>query len=246
MNCSHCSATIPGDALTCAYCGHETPNVANVRALAEERKRHVEQQALIDASNARKASVDALDASARTAIYWSLAGVLVCCLPVGSIVGLVLGLRVRRSATVLKAPAPWQSMAAIVVSIVWLAFFLFALILGVITEHQKSARVAELRAATKGSAAAPDLDADTACALIEMTLLEGGAGREGGALDLFRCEGLVEKTATGGAVIKDIEFARASSDKPLRVDGCLSRGSRWKVDAIGTGPGCHAGYDAGN
>lgn len=245
MTCAHCSATIPSDALSCSYCGNETPNVAKARAVAEERKRHTEQQALIDASKARAASVAALDGAATTALYWSLAGVLVCCLPAGSVVGLVLALRVRRNAAALTASAPWQSMAALVLSVVWLAFFVVAVIFGVVTEHQKSTRVAELRATTRASAAAAELDADTACALVEMTLLEGGAGLKGGSLGLFRCEGSVERTPTGGAVVKDLEYARRSSDPPERVDACLSRGTRWKVDAIGTGPGCQERHDAG-
>lgn len=245
MNCTHCSAKIPGDALTCPYCGHETSNFARARELADEQKRHAHQQSLIDASKARQASVASLESAAKTSLYWTLAGVLVCCLPIGSVVGLFLGWRVRKTAAALNAPAPWQSMASIVVSVVWLGFLGLALTFGVISEHQKSVRVGQLREATKATAAAADLDAETACALVEMTLLEGGAGQKGGSLDLFRCEGALEKSAAG-VVLKDIEFSRLSSEKPQRVDGCLTKGSRWKVDAIGSGSNCQSVVDAGN
>ena len=245
MNCTHCSAKIPGDALTCPYCGHETANFAKARALADQQKRYAEQQALIDASKARQLSLASLEGAAKTAFYWSLAGIAICCLPVGSVVGLLLGLRVRKNAAALNAPAPWQSMAAMVLAIICLGFFALAVSIVVVTEHQKSVRLAELREVTKAKALAVELDAETACALVEMTLLEGGAGEKGGSLHLFRCEGGVEKTSAGGAVLKDIEFTRLSADKPLRVDACLSRGSRWKIDAIGSGSGCRTGRDAG-
>lgn len=245
MNCTHCSAKIPGDALTCPYCGHETPNFAKARAQADEQRRHAEQQALIDAAKGRQFSVAGLESSARTAFYWSLAGVVVCCLPIGSVVGLVLGLRVRKQAASLNAHAPWQSMAAMVISIAWLGLFVLFLTIGIVTDHQRSVRVGELREATKAKATGAELDAETACALVEMTLLEGGAGQKSGSIHLFKCEGVLETTAEGGAVIKDIELARHSGDKPSRVDGCLSRGSRWRVDAIGTGPGCQQGRDGG-
>jgi hypothetical protein len=159
-------------------------------------------------------------------------------------VGLVLGLRVRKLAAGANVPAPVLSLVALVVSAGWLGLFALAMVFGAIADHNVSVRVAELRAATKAKAAAAELDVDTACALVEMTLLEGGAGVKRGSLDVFRCEGILEKTADG-AVLREVEYSRTSSDKPQRVDACLSRGSRWKVDAIGTGPGCQSGRDAG-
>src|SRR5687768_10470421 len=126
MNCTPCSAKIPGDALTCPYCSHETPNFAAARAREEERRRHAQQQSMIDEGKARQISLASLEGSAKTAFYWALAGVLVCCFPIGSVVGLVLGFRVRKTAAALNVPAPWQSMAAIAGSIAVLAMFCFA------------------------------------------------------------------------------------------------------------------------
>lgn len=245
MNCSHCSAKIPSDALTCPYCGHETPNFAAARAHEAEKTRHAQQQAQADASTARQASLGTLEGSAKVALYWALAGVLVCCLPIGSIGGLVLGSRVRKSAAALGVPAPWQSLAALIVSAGTLSLLVLALIIGVISDREKTARVAALREATKASGAAAELEVETACALVEVTLLEGGAGQKGGALNLFRCEGALEREPGGAAVLRDVEYARLAGADPARVDACLSKGTRWKVDAIGTGPGCRTGADAG-
>ncbi len=245
MNCTNCSANIPSDALTCPYCGTETPNFAKARAREEQNQRHAHQQSLIDAAKARQAAVATLEGSAKTAFFWSLAGVFICCFPIGSIVSIVLSLRVRKTAAAANAPAPTMSMISLILSGLTLSFFIFALCLGIYSNHQKSLRVQALREATRTTAAATALDAATACDLVEMVLLEGGAGLKSGNLELFRCAGAVETSADGKAVIRDIEYSRTANDPPITTDGCLSRGSRWKVDAIGRGPGCRATADAG-
>lgn len=245
MNCSHCSAKIPTDALTCPYCGVDTPNAAQARALKEQQERHAQQLAAVDAGRARQQALLAVETSSKNAFYASILGVVICCLPAGSVVGIVMGLKARKTAATLGASAPWQSMAAIVLGVFWLGFFTLALVMGAVTEREKAERVAAIRAATKDAASQATLDAATACSLIELTLLEGGAGLKGGAVRVFHCEGKLEVDGDR-AVMKDLEYARSTADQPKRVDGCLSRGSRWKVDAIGLGPGCGAARDAGS
>lgn len=245
MNCTQCNASIPGDALTCSYCGKETPNFKPARELEAQNKRHAVQQAQVDAEKARKAQLAGLAGSARTAFYWSLAGVVVCCLPIGSLVGLLMGLKVRKTANELNVPVPGQALAAIILALGMMLFFTAALVAGIVSDHQKSVRVSALQAETKKGAAAAELDVATACGLAEIAMLEGGGGQTGGALSIFRCEGALEKQPEGKVVLKEIEYARSSSDTPKRVDCCFSKGSRWRVDAIGAGPQCGAGRDGG-
>lgn len=243
MNCSNCSASISVDALTCPYCGTETPNAPKARALKEQQERHAAQLAAVDASKARQKDLIALQASAKNSFYASIIGV-VCCIPVGSVVGLVLAFRARGVAKRLQTAVPWQAMAAIILGVFWIGFFSLAMVMGAIGEREKAARVAAIRETTKDAVLKPELDDATACSLVEIALLEGYAGGKGGNLGLFRCEGKLEQTGEK-ALLHDLEFARSSNDKPRRVDACLSKGKKWKVDAIGRGEGCGAKADGG-
>lgn len=247
MNCTHCSAKIPADALTCPYCGSDTPHAAQARAQKEQQARHAAQLAAVDAGKARQKGVLELEKSARTAFYASILGVVVCCLPVGSLVGIVMGLKARKTAAALGAPAPWQSMAAIVLGVFWLGFVALALVMGVVGEREKAARIATLRDGIKETVRKSELDTPTACALAEIALLEGGVGQGQGSLSLdrFRCDGAVEVSGAT-AVLKDVEFARQVSKPTKTVDACFTFRSKWRVDWIGNGPKCGQGADAGS
>lgn len=245
MNCSNCSAKISTDALTCPYCGADTPLAAQARALKEQQLRHAAQLAAIDAGKARQKAAQGLEASAKNAFYASILGVIVCCLPVGSVVGLVLAIKARKTAATLGVGAPWQSMAAIVLAVFWLGFYALVVVIGVVNERAKAERVAALRTEIKQTVRNAELDAPTACGLIEIALLEGYGTQKGGLLKVFRCDGALERSGTR-AVMKDLEFSRSSSNPPSAADACLSFGTRWKVDAIGVGADCGGGAaDAG-
>ena len=245
MNCSHCSATIPSDVLTCPYCGHETPNFAPAREREKQRKAQEAQSHVAQTAREKQQALGGLAGSAKVSLYWAMGGVLVCCLPVGSVVAIVLALRVRKLAASLDAATPWQAIVSIIGSLVWIATYLLIAVVAVVAEHEKSVRVTALKESTRVTATSAELTAETACELTELALLDGSANRKGEHLAIFRCDGAFEP-GIGTAVLKDFEYARQSRDKPVKANACFSKGIRWKVDSIGVGPGCLGQSDAGD
>lgn len=244
MNCSHCSAAIPSEALTCPYCGHETPNFAIARAKEQERRAEEATTRATEKARERQNQIAGLAVRAKASLYWSLGGVVFCCLPIGSVIGIVQALRVRKTATSLDVTTPWQAILSIIGSLVWIASWILLAIVIAVQQHDKSVRTTALKESTRVTATAAELTSETACELTELAMLEGIATMKGDRLEIFRCDGAFEP-GTGQALLKDFEYSRQSSDKPVKANACFSKGIRWKVDAIGTGPNCLGGADAG-
>ena len=73
--CSGCGAAVSLEALTCEYCGAPSPHAVRAKNARDEAELAREEDRL-------RAEHEALARSATFALVWSIAGLVVCCLPI--------------------------------------------------------------------------------------------------------------------------------------------------------------------
>jgi hypothetical protein len=239
VKCAQCGASIDPLALACTYCRFTTPAgvLAHQRAEAEAQKRSAwDAQAEY---NARQVEQRRLERSSTHALVWSIAGLLLCCFPVG-VVGIVMGSRARARSNKLRTPVPARATVGFVLGIVScitsVGFLVFALVQNQMQEGDAQKRIAaiETRIGTKASAAV--IDHDTACGLAELhTLRTGWAGSRGYTFDGFECAGKLDVRANG-AQLDDFRFKSSTNDtKRFELTVCLKRGAQWYVSEMRDG-----------
>lgn len=224
LKCKACGAGLPDTADICSYCGVAT-DVAQLKA---------EEQIAADAERADAKTNAARESLGRTsthALVWSIVGMIVCCPPIPSIVGLVMSLRARKMARKYTLVLPATATAGLAMSLVGISIFTLFVIYIVTEERRVSARQSELAKIVDAYGAGPTLDERTACALAESRLLEDGWGETGKlSVDDFRCPGRVIQRGNN-ARLEDITFKGTKKSRPV-LTGCYHRGSRWTLDEL--------------
>lgn len=233
VKCAQCGALIDPLALSCQYCRFTTPAgvAAQQRAEADAQRRaqweahaHHSQQA---ATNRQ------LDSSATHALIWSIAGAVLCCLPLG-VVGIVFGARARALAKRLGTAPPARATIGMVLGIVScvlsVAMVVFAVVQSQIDEEETQKRISTIEKQLGTAPSAPTLDRTTACGLAEVYALRTGwDGRRGYSLEAFECLGKLRQDGDR-AELDDFRF-RIDTDQKKRFDlhVCFKRGGAWYV-----------------
>ena len=231
--CESCGARIEPSHLTCPYCSAVTP-------FGVQRREHDEYARRVNEANAAAAAQQSafhgravaqgeVERIAHQSMIWSVVGFVLCCLPVPSLVSLVLAYRAYAVSRAKGFVFPAQATVGLLLSVVTLlssaSFYVFA---GV-TAVQKHQRIRALEAATATKAAAETLDHDTACQLVEIQLLSHGFSSSSDNISDLKCDGAIEQhgsLATLHDVTFDVENAFHTSDASFK------RGARWMVEHV--------------
>jgi hypothetical protein len=228
IKCANCGAEVSPTAEKCGYCSTTT---AYGVQLAQQRDHHGRQQAqwqqqqqLHEQQMQRGKASQSLYSDASHALWWSIAGLVICCSP-ASIIGLVLALRSRKLAAKHALLIPGRATLALVLSS--LGLLGSVLVIGwVVMDEMRldSARERVSKVVDKG-AGAERIDQKTACAIVELELLENGyQGNTGSLIDNFKCTGKLEQE--GDRAHLDLVRFKANAVKVERV-ACLRKGGRW-------------------
>jgi hypothetical protein len=210
-----------------------------------EQEAQAQQQRLAAGASVTRASNQAL--------AWSLGGLVLCCLPIPSLVALVMASNARRMGTTGGVPVPAQATVATVLSglsiLVFLGFVTSAVLDDRKMAEKKAEEKASLRAQIAAKASAAELDQPTACAMAHLQLLEHGfAGVEGHRIDGFECAGSVStapKPVNGSAraMLVDVRFNAGTKSLPIVASACFQGGKSWSLDDLRTDRPC-PGFDA--
>jgi hypothetical protein len=245
VTCPRCGANIDPSALACPYCFTQTHYG---RQHSEQQAAYQYQAAQADQAQRaaeRHARQQALSKKGQHAMFWSLAGTLTCCFP-GAVVGLVMGLNVKSAAKKEGMIPPGTSTVAVVLGCCAIALFCVGVALYIDDSRTRDSRIAALEAQVEGARARESLDQPTACALVELGLLqEGYSGKSGIMIQGFKCDGKLTQNAERAA-LADVHFATGSSPEARHVvTACLNRGARWSVKELRADGSCDASATAG-
>ncbi len=232
MRCHNCGASIDSGALTCPFCKTQSAKGAEFQRQQEHAAgAHAAWQAQT-AAHQRNVRLLELDRAASRTLSWSIAGTVLCCLPLG-IVGIVQGARARTLARELGVGVPTRGKVGFILAFAASAFSVIGVSTAAISSHydqeDAEARVALLEKRAAPKAALQTLDQPTACALAEVHFLrEGWAGHPGHSLHGFGCVGKLVPLGTENAQLEDLRF-RWSATQKFRVNTCFKRGAKWYV-----------------
>jgi hypothetical protein len=228
VKCANCGADVEPTAEKCGYCGATTDygvKLAQQRDYQRQQQQQWQQQQQYQQQQQQRGRAsEATQTDATNALWWSIAGLLVCCFP-ASVIGLVLSLRSRKLAAKHGLLVPGRSTLALVISGLGLALSAVGMVWFTIDQWQLGNRRDELAKVVAKGAGHDTIDQKTACALVELELLESGyQGKSGALIDGFKCTGKLEQSGDL-ARIDRVRF-KADSAQHEHV-ACLRRGARW-------------------
>ena len=239
-NCERCGAALDPTALTCPFCGLTTRAGVQARAMEEQAAQSragLAQQWAMQQQRAAQMEVASLGTQA---MWWSIAGLAFCCLPLG-VVGIVQGLRAKSRAHAVNMAPPGAATAGFILGIIScmtsIALFTYAAIDSQNEQERANKRVAEIDKQLGKKPEAATLDHDTACLLGEQyTLKNSFDDKSGYQFEKFECVGKLTQTGDS-AQLDDLKFHYTSDEEKAFV--CFKRGTKWYVDRLATS-GCEA------
>ncbi|RYZ66874.1 MAG: hypothetical protein EOP08_03965 [Proteobacteria bacterium] len=236
MKCEHCGAVVAVSALVCSFC--QAPTLAGRRA-HEQAEYAAREQARLHAAHEQQARMAAqlrLQSLSTHSMWWSGAGLIVCCLPVAAL-GIVQGLRARGLARTLGAVVPTGATVGLALgafgSLASVGVWTWAIIASNQDEAEAAAKAQTLEAQAKPGSEATVLSRETACALAEAYTWKAGFDDvKGYRMKHPECLGKV--TVDGDrAVLDDWRFAHTTTRYDVNV--CFKRGGRWYVSEMKKG-----------
>ncbi|MBN9161638.1 MAG: hypothetical protein J0I07_11800 [Myxococcales bacterium] len=243
IRCERCGASLDPMVAACPYCQLTTP----AGVAAQQRESQVAEQARVHAQWASAAQQQAhaveqrrIQGIATQSLLWSIAGIVLCCLPLG-VIGIVQGLRARSASVARSLPVPglakvglWLGIASCLTSVVLVTWGGLS---AAEDEERANARAAELEKAVGTRAELETLDRTAACQLAEAhTLRNGWNDKRGYSLERFECPGKLEQAADRAELQDFRVYERSGNDKEHRVFVCFKRGGRWFVDSLSKTP----------
>lgn len=239
MKCTACGAVIGPSQPTCSYCGALTAFGQQQQALhqhhaAQEHalKLHREQQ---EQEQKRSEAARSLKKTADASMYWGIAGWVLCCFFVPSVVALSLSIRARKMARRYDLVIPTTATLGLVFGGLGLLSGAGLITIGVVEDYKKSSEIERLDRELEGKLEARALTQSTACLLAKRSLLEGEFRGEDRLPDKFACDGKLSLDGDS-AVLEDVRFTRSKEQTTVRV--CLAYGARWRVEGFRTAAGC--------
>lgn len=236
VSCPRCGANIDPSALACPYCKTQTLYGRQQQEQHAAYQYQAAQVAQHQQAAERHQRQQALEKMAKHALFWSLGGLLVCCLP-GAIVGIVMGLSVKSAAKRDGVTPPSMSTIAVVLGACGIAVFGVFLVLFIQDSRARDARIAVLQSQLEATRTKEAIDQPLACALTELELLQDGyAGKGGITVEGVECNGRVEQNGDR-AILREVRFRTSSTEKHT-VTACLARGARWAVKELRDDESC--------
>jgi F0F1-type ATP synthase membrane subunit c/vacuolar-type H+-ATPase subunit K len=236
VNCPRCGAAIDPSALACPYCQTQTPYGRQQQERHAAHQYHAAQAQQVQQAAERQNRQQALTKKGQSALFWSIAATLTCCLP-AAIVGLVMGLNVKSAAKKEGAIAPATSTVAVVLGCSSIALFFVVIALYLNDSRTRDARISALRTQVDTARSRDTIDQPLACALVELGLLEDGyLDKSGIMIEAFQCDGKLEQNKDT-ATLNDVRFRTSSSERHL-VTACLTRAARWSVKELRADSSC--------
>jgi len=241
VKCAQCGALIDPLAHSCQYCRFTTPAGVAARQRAEADAQRRAQWEAHAQYNQQVVTHRQVESSSTHALLWSIAGTVLCCLPLG-VVGVVLGVRARSLAGRLGTAPPARATIGMVLGalscVLSVGMLVLGFVLAEIEKQEAEERIATIEKQLGARPSAPTLDRNTACGLAEIYALRNGwNGRTGPSLQGFECVGKLRHDRDR-AELDDFRF-RIGSDQKNRYDlhVCFKRGDAWYVREMREG-GC--------
>ncbi len=245
MQCASCGAQIGPEDIQCPYCSAMTPFGLQRDYLMAQQSAHLamlqQQQANAEAFERQQAATRDAKKSAKLALGFGIAGVILCCVFIPSVLGIVFGVRSRRLARQHGLPQLSSALAGLVLGWLGIAAGIGTITLGVVQDVSRSNRIAELDKRLASTATQSTLTHQTACMLAERRLLQG-AFRGEKNIDSVECLGALSFSSQG-ATLSTLRFRLSSNEHTLRV--CLEKGTSWYVAGFRTNASCQEPDDTG-
>lgn len=239
LSCQNCGAQVEPNSPKCEFCGALT--AGGIWQQHDEQRREREQEQAAQAQAHHQAAQEhhhrlrqeqALKSSASSALIWSIVGAVLCCIPIPAVVALVMSLRVRAEAKRMSVPWPTNGIAALGISVLSILAFVGLIVNSVLEDQARDERIGALESKANKGSKKKKLKLDTACALVEIELLQTTfEGQAGSNLDTVKCPGDL-KVKGKSAKLDDIHAQY--NQKKVRLVACFKRGSKWSVDELGT------------
>jgi hypothetical protein len=152
------------------------------------------------------------------------------------VIAVILGVRTRSLARAHGLVVPGRALAAIGVGgFAVVATIVFWIWIGSDMKRVNERRT-DLRRRLENRTAQVKLDQETACAMVELRLLEQGfEGTSEFGIDGVHCDGVVTEEGDR-ATLDDVGFIKSS--KPWKGIACFRRGARWSIDKLTTAARC--------
>jgi hypothetical protein len=163
--------------------------------------------------------------TAKHSFFWSLGGLLACCLFIPSTVGVVLSLRARKMASKYRLVLPLHATLGLALGSIGILAGAGLVTIAVVGEMRRSERVEAITKLLGDTAEQSELTHASACLLAELRLLRGGF-RDNDNVDGFECDGQLKRTEHSAELL-GIRFEQSS--EPFVATACLERGQRWAV-----------------
>lgn len=228
--CESCGAKLTAFSDKCPYCGATTRYGASQAQTQARFAAAAEMQA-----NQYRAQEDArkqadLDLQLRTmashSATWSAVGLVLCCVPIPSTVGLVLGFRAKRIARERGIVAPASSTIGVVLGFAGFVFMVAGYAFYFWDMRETDAKRRILQAELKDVAGQEQLELDTACKVASLHFLD--AKYDDARVLGVQCDGATVTQNSDKAEVPGIVLRVKSTD--VKVTLCMHRGKRWVVD----------------
>jgi hypothetical protein len=227
--CSRCGAQVPPAVATCPYCGAITRYGQELERIQLGQHQARGQMQLAAEWSREQQRERVIKSSALQSLIFSLFGLVTCCLPLASFIGVVQGVRAWVLASRAQLAKPALGVVGLIVGLCGLAlsgtlwaWFGYEM---VVEELDKR----ELEESVARAARSPALAQPTACDMLRLELLRTHY-KSYYNHDGFECHGQLARS-DGLATLHDARIVKGSES--FIVFGCFKRGAdRWLIHEV--------------
>lgn len=227
--CYNCGAKIGPTAPGCPYCGATTAHGQQLEQAAVAQSAHhlqaQRQLKLTQQMERDRQRKQAMESAATFALISGLLGFVTCCLPLGPVLGIIMGLKARRLARETGFARPMRGTVGLVCGVIGLLGAAAGWAWFISDQITKDQDIEALKAATADLAEERELSEEGACKLVQLELLEGSSYTIYRASKV-KCKGGLKRDGER-AVLSDVRILKT---KVITVKGCLAwNGKIWVV-----------------
>lgn len=240
--CNNCGAKLGPTTPSCPYCGAVTAygqQVEHAAATQNAHHQHAREQHQLNLQMERdRQRRAAMESAATFALISGLVGFVTCCLPVGPVLAIVMGLKARRLARETGFARPMRGTIGLVCGLLGLLSAAGGWSYFIYDTQKKDEDIEKLREAAVKVADDKDLTDAAACTLVRLEVLESTSSVY--RAKKIKCRGDLKRTGDR-AVLTRVRVLKSS---PYTVKGCLVwRGERWVVEKTPRYGKCWTGGD---